>query len=44
MLMELLCPKCSGQLDIDDDMKAGTCPICGTRSVITESIPHKLDI
>ena len=44
MLMELLCPKCRGQLEMDEDLKTGTCPYCGTKVVLTESIPQKLDV
>ena len=44
MLIELLCPKCKGPLDMDDDMKVGVCPFCGTKALLTESIPNKLNI
>ena len=29
---------------MDKDLKIGTCPFCGTRSLITESIPNKIDV
>ena len=44
MLIELLCPKCKGPLELDKDLKIGTCPFCGTKSLVTESIPNKIDI
>ena len=29
---------------MDDDLKVGTCSYCGTKTLITESIPNKIDI
>ncbi len=44
MLIELLCPKCGAPLDIDDAMKVGICPYCGTKAMISESIPKKIEV
>lgn len=44
MLVELLCPKCKGALEMDDEMKIGTCPFCGTKTILTESFSNNVEI
>ena len=44
MLIELLCPKCSAPLELSDDMKVGTCPYCGCKAMVSESVPRKIEV
>ena len=44
MLIELLCPKCRAPLEVDNEIKMGTCPYCGTKSLISDTIPKKVEV